>query len=192
MEGAEWAASIRVRPVPPVLSSFASTISSSPPARRAPPTSTGTAPSAHPICSHYSQVGARARAAPPTSTAMATLAHPTSSPSSPTGGRVPRKKALGITHWTIKTPTDWNPWASVVHCRARGAARFVRAEVTARPSMRAQRHPTVDCASRAGVSAIVDDLILGAVCARVTVPHDRAVRAAALIVASSSSSQLAN
>ncbi len=47
----------------------------------------------------------------------------TSSPSSPTGGRVPedgikasrhhgiegKKKALGIRHWAVKKPTDWNP-----------------------------------------------------------------------------------
>ncbi len=44
--------------------------------------------SVRPICSHCWQVGGRAKTASPTSTVTAPSAHPTSSPSSPTGGRV--------------------------------------------------------------------------------------------------------
>ncbi len=103
--------------------------------------------------------------------------------------------SLGRRHWVSRIRQSRRPRIGIRGRRssiAEHAARFVRAEVTARPSMRAQRRPTVDCASRAEVPAIVNDRILGAVCARVTVPQARAVRAAALIVASSSNSQLAN
>ncbi len=43
---------------------------------------------AHPICSYSWAVGVRAKGVPPTSTTTAPSAHPTSSSSSPTGGRV--------------------------------------------------------------------------------------------------------